>query len=71
MPVVFEVQKMFCQGCARHVVEAVEAAQPGAEVRVDLATKQVEVSPPPENPNRLIEAIGAAGYEAHLLTARQ
>ncbi len=69
MPVVIEVQKMLCQGCARHVVEAVQSVRPGAEVKVDLATKLIEVSPSPESPNDLVEAIGAAGYPARLLAS--
>ncbi len=68
MTAVFSVENMHCKGCARHVVEAVQAAQPGAEVKVDLATKQVEVTPAPKEPQKLAAAIAAAGYPANIIT---
>jgi len=43
MKLVFQVEKMNCQGCARKVAAAVETVAPGAEVQVDLTRKTVEV----------------------------
>lgn len=66
MKTTFDVEKMFCEGCAKHVVDAVQAAQPGAEVNVELATGKVEVSPSPAIPDVLVKAIADAGYAARL-----
>ncbi|MBI3274626.1 MAG: metal-transporting ATPase, partial [Methylocystis sp.] len=66
MATTFDVQKMTCGGCANHVTKAVQAAQPGAEVKVDLAAGKVEVSPSPENPAALAKAITDAGYPARV-----
>ncbi len=62
--VIFEVLKMGCQVCARHVAEAIEAALPGADVKINLETKQVEVAPSPPDPDVLVAALEAAGYPA-------
>lgn len=40
---VFKVDKMKCEGCAAKVQQALQAADPHAQVRVDLGAKQVEV----------------------------
>lgn len=66
MKTTFEVEKMRCKGCAQHIVEAVRAAQPGAKVIVDLVAGKVAVSPAPDNPARLMEAIAEAGYTARV-----
>jgi P-type Cu+ transporter len=68
MTTIFEVREMICGNCAKHVTEAVQAVLPSAEVRVDLASGRVEVSPAPEDPAALAKAITDAGYPA-LVTA--
>jgi Cu+-exporting ATPase len=66
MTTTFDVKKMTCGGCVKHVAKAVQAAQPGAEVNVDLATGKVEVSPSPQDPAALAKAITDAGYPAQV-----
>jgi copper chaperone len=39
----FDIPNISCGHCARAVTEAVKAADPQAEVQVDLATKRVQV----------------------------
>lgn len=57
-----EVEGMTCAGCANSVKKAVAAADPGATVRVDLATGKVEIES--EAPvERLKQAIEGAGYD--------
>lgn len=41
---VFDVQGMSCSHCERAVTQAVQALEPGARVKVDLATGRVEVT---------------------------
>ncbi len=61
--VVFQVEKMSCNNCVRHVTEAVHSVQPGANVTVDLATGKVTVesSAPAE---AIAKAVTDAGYPA-------
>ncbi len=39
----FEIPNMSCGHCVRAITEAVQAADPAAEVRADLPTHRVEV----------------------------
>ena len=48
----FNVKEMTCGMCVKHVTKAVQAIEPGAEVKIDLATGKVEVSPSPKDPRR-------------------
>jgi Cu+-exporting ATPase len=64
MTTTFDVKEMTCGNCVKHVTKAVQAAEPGAEVKVDLATGKVEVSPSPKDPAALAKAISDAGYPA-------
>jgi copper chaperone len=41
---VFVVQGMSCSHCERAVTQAVQALEPGARVKVDLASGRVEVT---------------------------
>ncbi len=66
MSTTFDVKEMSCGNCVKHVTKAVQAAQPGAEVKVDLATGKVEVSPSPKDPQALAKVITEAGYPAQL-----
>ncbi len=59
----FQVENMSCGHCIAAVTRAVQAADPSAQVRADLAAGRVAVTSalPPE---RLAEAIRSAGYPA-------
>ena len=62
----FNVKDMTCGMCVKHVTKAVQTVEPGAEVKVDLATGKVEVSPTPKDPAALAKAITDAGYPAQV-----
>lgn len=61
MTIKFNVQGMTCGGCARAVTNAVQQADPGASVDVDLAGKTVSIGSSAD-PARLKAAIEEAGY---------
>ena len=58
----FEVKDMTCGHCVSAITKAVEAADPGAHVQVDLATHRVQIHPVSSDRARLAEAISAAGF---------
>lgn len=62
----FNVQDMTCNMCVKHVTKAVQAVEPGADVKVDLASGRVDVSPTPKDPEALAKAITDAGYPAQV-----
>jgi P-type Cu+ transporter len=62
----FNVKDMTCGMCVKHVTKAVQTIEPGAEVKVDLATGKVDVSPTPKDPAALARAITEAGYPAQV-----
>lgn len=64
MASVFLVEKMTCNGCVRHVTKAIQTAQVAADVKIDLATGKVEVTPDPADPAALAKIITEAGYPA-------
>jgi copper chaperone CopZ len=64
MSTIFQVEKMSCKNCARHVTEAIQAAQAGAQVNVDLASGKVEVTPSVADAAAVAKAISEAGYPA-------
>ncbi|MBU3889178.1 heavy metal translocating P-type ATPase [Methylosinus sporium] len=66
MTTTFDVQEMSCGKCVKHVTEAVQKAEPQAQVKIDLATGKVEVSPSPEDPEALAKIITDAGYPARV-----
>jgi P-type Cu+ transporter len=66
MTTIFNVKEMTCGNCVKHVTKAVQSFEPGAEVKVDLATGKVEVSPSPKNPEALAKAVTEAGYPANV-----
>ncbi|WP_159731070.1 heavy metal translocating P-type ATPase [Methylosinus sp. Ce-a6] len=66
MTTTFDVQEMSCGKCVKHVTEAVQKAEPQAQVKIDLATGKVEVSPSPEDPEALARIITEAGYPARV-----
>lgn len=62
----FKVEKMSCGGCVKHVTKAILTIEAGAEVKVDLATGLVAVSPDPINPQAIAAALTQAGYPAQI-----
>lgn len=58
----FKVKDMTCGHCVSAITKAVEAADPGARVRVDLAAHRVQIHSASSDRARLAEAISAAGY---------
>lgn len=64
----FKVAKMTCGHCAGSIEKAVKGVDPGAEVSIDLRSREVTVrSGLPEA--HIAEAIGSAGYESEKLVA--
>ncbi len=61
---IFAVSDMTCDHCAARVKKAVLSLEPGAEVAVDLASGDVTVSPPANDPAAVARAIAEAGYPA-------
>ncbi|WP_248800327.1 heavy-metal-associated domain-containing protein [Pseudomonas sp. MWU13-2105] len=62
---VFNVQGMSCGHCVRAITQAVQARDPAAEVRVDLAAKEVGVNSR-LSAEEVLSAISEEGYEAKL-----
>ena len=58
----FEVNDMTCGHCVGVITKAVEAAAPGASVRIDLATRRVTIDGTEVDSIRLGNAIKNAGY---------
>ncbi|WP_285409187.1 cation transporter [Pseudomonas sp. FR229a] len=63
---VFNVQGMSCGHCVKAITQAVQAMDPAASVRVDLAAKEVGVESA-LNTDQVIEAIREEGYEVKLV----
>ena len=63
---VFNVQGMSCGHCVKAITQAVQAMDPAASVRVDLAAKEVGVESA-LNAGQVIEAIREEGYEVKLV----
>ncbi|ARN81638.1 heavy-metal-associated domain-containing protein [Methylocystis bryophila] len=66
MSTVFDVEKMSCQNCVKHVTKAVQGVEPGAQVQVELSTGKVTVTPSPADPGAVAKAIQDAGYPAQV-----
>jgi copper chaperone len=62
----FAVENMSCERCAARVTKAVKALEPEAEVKVDLPTGAVTVSPAVADPAKIARAISDAGYPARV-----
>ncbi|MDE2147541.1 MAG: heavy-metal-associated domain-containing protein [Burkholderiales bacterium] len=58
----FEVADMTCGHCASRITRAVQALDPAARVRVDLAHSRVEIEPSAADAQALAEAVREAGY---------
>ena len=63
---VFNVQGMTCGHCSRAVTQAVQALDPHAQVKVDLAGKQVSVESGLDA-EQVLAAIREEGYEVQSL----
>ena len=62
---VFNVQGMSCGHCVKAITNAVQAKDPAASVRVDLAAKEVGVESS-LSPEQVIEVISEEGYPVKL-----
>lgn len=60
--IAFEVNDMTCGHCVRAITQAVQEADPGAQVQVDLAAHRVQVEPAQADAAALQSAIAEAGY---------
>jgi copper chaperone len=63
---VFNVQGMSCGHCVKAITNAVQAKDPAASVRVDLAAKEVGVESALTS-DQVIEAISEEGYAVKLV----
>lgn len=62
---VFNVQGMSCGHCVKAITQALQAKDPAASVRIDLAAKEVGVESALTT-DQVIAAITKEGYEAKL-----
>jgi copper chaperone len=62
---VFNVEGMSCGHCVKAITQAVQAKDPAASVRVDLAAREVGVESA-LTAQQVIEAISEEGYGAKL-----
>ncbi|CAI8745571.1 MULTISPECIES: heavy-metal-associated domain-containing protein [Pseudomonas] len=62
---VFNVQGMSCGHCVKAITNALQAKDPAASVRVDLAANEVGVESS-LSPEQVIEVISEEGYQVKL-----
>lgn len=67
--IAFEVRDMYSSRSAGAIVKSVKAMDSGAQVRVDLALRSVEIEPDQAQVQELSEAIGRAGFTAVVVVA--
>lgn len=60
--IAFDVKDMTCGHCVRSITQALTAADPGAQVAIDLARQRVEIEPRTASAEGLRRAIAEAGY---------
>jgi len=60
--IAFEVNDMTCGHCVSMITKAVKATDKDARVKVDLATKRVEIEPASGDAAEFKAAIQEAGY---------
>ncbi len=60
--ITFEVNDMTCGHCVSAITKAVAFVDPGAKVRVDLASHRVQIEPTASSADALHDAIEVAGY---------
>ncbi len=58
----FEVKDMTCGHCVSTLTKALKAADKDARVRIDLATRRVQVEPVAADAEALARAMTQAGY---------
>lgn len=63
---VFNVQGMSCGHCVKAITQAVQALDPAASVRVDVAAREVGVEST-LNEDQVITAIREEGYDVKLV----
>nr|WP_316639744.1 heavy-metal-associated domain-containing protein [uncultured Roseateles sp.] len=69
MMITFEVNDMSCGHCVGAITKALQAADAGARVQIDLATHRVQVEPAAADAAQLGEAITEAGYTPVVVAA--
>ena len=62
MNTAYKVLGMTCEGCARSLENAIKAAAPGADIRVDLDGNRFTITGF-DDVDAIAEAVGAAGFE--------
>ena len=60
--IAFKVDDMTCGHCVQAITRAVQGADASAAVRVDLASRRVEIDAVHADARRLQDAIAEAGY---------
>ena len=60
--ITFKVDDMTCGHCASTITSAVKAADPKAELRIDIGAHLVEIEPGSATAQQLQEVITEAGY---------
>lgn len=60
--IAFEVRDMTCGHCVGAITQAVKGVDPGAQVRIDLASHRVEINPSAADARVFSDAIREAGY---------
>ena len=58
----FSVKDMTCGHCVSTITKAIQALDPGAQVRIDLPAQRVEIEPSAASAAGLRGAIAEAGY---------
>ena len=58
----FSVNDMTCGHCVSSITSAVKAVDPGAQVRIDLATQRVDIELTEADAAKRCDAIKEAGY---------
>ncbi|GAV35109.1 Heavy-metal-associated domain protein [Roseomonas sp. TAS13] len=65
----FTIENMNCGGCAKGVTATVKAADPSAEIEVQLDRKEITVSGGRTDSDALRGALQAAGWKAETAPA--
>lgn len=60
--IAFQVDDMTCGHCVSTITRALKEADSAAEVRIDLPTHRVEITPAAASAEALAAAIADAGY---------
>jgi copper chaperone len=60
--IAFEVNDMTCGHCVNTITRAIRAADPAAQVQIDLAAHRVHIESSTNDAARLSDAIRTAGY---------